>query len=133
MQGLYGKSQMEWTIDYLEKDNVVYVKLLNPLKLKNLKELLRQLKLKASEYNSHRIIVDQRGVEIGMSVLDLDKVPDVVKDFGGDCQHKTAILVDPFSQERTEYEFVKNVLTLRSFKVKVFSDMDKAVTWLKSD
>jgi hypothetical protein len=124
---------MDWTLDYLEKDGIMYVKLLNPLKIEKLKTLLLQIKFMAREYNSHKILVDHRGVETGMSVLELDKVPDEVKEFGADFEDKTAILVDPFSQEKPEFEFVRNVLVLQSFKIKVCSDMDEAVAWLKSD
>ena len=122
---------MGWTVDYLEDDDVVLVRLLSPLKIEDLKMLLQNMTTLAVEHHSHKYLVDHRGIAAGMSVLDLEKVPEIVKDIGVDPEAKVVILVDPSAPHGNLFTFVKNVLNLASIQIKLFYNKDEALTWLK--
>ena len=122
---------MGWTIDYLEEDDVILVKLLSPLTLEGLKPLLQNMTSLAVQHDSHKYLVDHRGVEAAMSVLDLEKVPGIVKDVGVDPKGKVVVLVEPSSPQSTLFTFVKNVLNLALVEIKIFHDKDEALTWLR--
>jgi hypothetical protein len=122
---------MEWITDYLEEDDIVIVKILIPLKIERLKSLCQQISSLARECESHKYLIDLRGVANVMSVLDLDKVPEIIRDLY-DPKGKIALLLDPPALNSTVYKFIKNVLFLASMQIKLFSDRDEAIAWLKS-
>jgi hypothetical protein len=123
---------MEWTMDYIEDGDIVHVKMLNPIDLESTKQLCIETSSLARENQSHRYLIDHRGVDIVLTVLDIDKFPDVFREVGVDFNSKTAILLDHNEPKRNLFDFLKNVLLLTSMHFELYSDEDEAIAWLKS-
>jgi hypothetical protein len=47
------------------------------------------------------------------------------------AEDRAALVYDPASPGSTMLTFLKNVLYLRSYHLQLFTDIDKAVAWLK--
>ncbi len=123
---------MEWTMDYLEEDSIVLVKLLSPINLESTKQLCIEANLLARKHQSHRYLIDHRGVDVVMSVLDIDKIPGIFREVGADFEGKTAILLDSSAPKSNLFSFLKNVLGLASMHFELFSDKDEATAWLRT-
>jgi hypothetical protein len=123
---------MEWTIEYLEEDSIVYAKILSPADLEGIKQLCIEMDLLAREHNTHRYIIDHRGIDVTISVFDLDKVPDMLREIEADFAGKIVLLMDISAPKRNLFNFLKNILNLESMDLELFSDKDKAIAWLTS-
>jgi hypothetical protein len=122
---------MGWIISHLNEDNIVHVKMLRPINLEETKQLCIEANLSARQHQSHKYLIDHRGVDIALSVLDIDKIPDAFKELGADFNGKTAIVLDSSESKVNLFNFLKNVLSLVSMHFELFSDNDKAVGWLQ--
>ena len=124
---------MEWNMDYLEEDSIVYVKLLSPANIERSKQMCLEMDRVAREHNTHKYLIDHRGVGVIMSVLDIDKVPGILKEIEADFEGKIVFLLDSNAPKKNLFKFLKNVLRLISMHVELFyDDKDKAIDWLKS-
>jgi len=124
---------MEWTIDYLEEDGIIFAKISSPVNIERIKQLCEEIELLTRKHNSHKYLVDHRGVEIVISVLDIDNVPGILKEIGSNFEGKTAVMVDSSAPKSDLFNFLKNVLSLASMQLELFSDEDKALAWLRAD
>jgi len=124
---------MEWTIEYLEEDSIVSVKILSPADIEGIRELCLEMDKLAREHNTHRYIMDHRGVGVTMSVFDIDAVPGMLKEIEADFEGKIVILMDPSAPKKNLFNFLKNILNLESMQLELFFDKDKAIAWLKSE
>ena len=123
---------MEWTIDYLEEVGIVFIKMLRSIDLEGTTQLCIEANSSAREHQSHRYLVDHRGVDVVLTVLDIDKIPGIFREIGADFEGKTAILLDSSAPKVNLFHFLKNVLSLESMHFELFSDKDEAIAWLRS-
>jgi hypothetical protein len=123
---------MEWNIDYLEKDGIIAVKLLSPIGIEKVKELCEEIVSLRDKHNARKYLVDHRGVEILISVLDIDDIPDMLRKIGSDFKGKTAFLLDSAALKNDLFSFLKNVLVLASMQLELFTDEDEALAWLRA-
>lgn len=122
----------DWTIGYIEEGGIVHTKMLNPVKLEGAVQICAEASALARKHQARRYLVDHRGVDVIMSIMDIKKVPEKFKEIGADFTSETAILVDASSPVRDRFEFLRNVLYLASMHFELFEDEEKAVAWLKS-
>lgn len=123
---------IKWTMNYLEEDGIVIAELLNPLSLEDTKQFCIELDMLARKHNAHKYFVDHRGVDVTMSVLDIDKIPDMLREIGADFGGRIAILLDASAPKGNLFGFLKNLLHLASMRFELFFDKDEAIAWLKS-
>ena len=125
---------MEWTMEYLENDSIVYVKLLSPANIERTKQMCLEMDQMAREHNTHKYLIDHRGIGVIMSVMDIDKVPGMLKEIEADFEGKIVLLLDSHEPKRNLFKFLKNVLRLVSMRVELFyDDKEKAIDWLKAN
>jgi len=124
---------MKWTIEYLEDGKIVFVKPAGALTYEESKKLCEEVHALAQKHGAHRYLVDNRGKDIKLSVLEIEKIPDMIKKIGAGPEDRIAVLYHQSSPKILMLEFLGNVLFLRSFRFKIFSDEDKAKMWLKSE
>ena len=125
---------MEWKMDYLEKDSIVYVKLLSPANIERTKQMCLEMDQMAREHNTHKYLIDHRGIGVIMSVMDIDKVPGMLKEIEADFKGKIVVLLDSHEPKRNLFKFLRNVLRLVSMHVELFyDDKEKAIDWLRAN
>jgi hypothetical protein len=122
---------MEWTIDYLEENGIVSVKILSPANIEGIKQLSLEMDALAKQHNTHKYLIDHRGVDVKMSVFDIDQVPGMLKEINADFSGKIALLLDYSVPKRNLFSFLKNVLNLVSMRLELFYDKDEAIAWFK--
>lgn len=122
---------MDWTIEYLEEDEIVFVKTKGALNWEQNKKLCEEVHSVAKKHGTHRYLVDHRGKDITLSVLDIEKIPDMIKKMGAGPEDKIAVLYHHSSPKSSMLVFLANVLFLQSLQLKIFSNEDKAKQWLR--
>jgi hypothetical protein len=120
-----------WKIDYLKEDNIMFVKPSGPLTLTECKQLCEETYSAGRSNNSHKFLIDCRNMGIKLSVLEIDKIPDMIKTIGANPEDRAAILFNMSSPQMELLNFLRNSLYLKSIKMRIFPEPDKAIAWLK--
>jgi hypothetical protein len=123
---------MEWTINYLEKERIVSAKLSGIMDWDEKKRFAEELYPSAKEHGMHKILIDFRQVQPKFSILQIDDLPNMLKEIGVGPEFKIAAVFDPAAPFAHEFRFFNNLATLLHLRVKQFADPDEALAWLKS-
>ncbi|MFZ0035106.1 MAG: hypothetical protein WAK60_08995 [Sedimentisphaerales bacterium] len=124
---------MERTIDYLEKDGIVSAKVSGVMDWDENKRFAGELCSFAKKHGMYKTLIDFRQMQSKLTILQIDDMPNVLREIGVGPEFKTASVYDPAKSHSHEFEFFNNAATLRHIRVKQFTDPDEALTWLKSD
>jgi len=122
---------MEWSINYLEKDGIVFAKLSGNMNWESHKKFAEEVFPFAAGRNCRKVLIDFREMTSTLTILQVDDMPKVLKDLGVGPGWKLAGLHDPKSPKSDEFEFFKNAAFLSSIQVRHFADKDEAIAWLK--
>ena len=123
---------MNWTIDYLEKEEIVSAKISGIMDWDQHKKFAQEMFSLAVKHNSHRILIDFLDMKPNFTVLEIDDLPKQLKEIGIGPEYKIAAIHDPSSPKSDEFTFFTNVATLTSLQVQQFSNKKEAIAWLKS-
>jgi hypothetical protein len=127
-----GVTAMERSIHYLEEDGIVFAKTQGYSTWGPYKMFAEAMLELGRKKGVHKFLVDYRDMVLGLSVLEIDDLPKMFKGIGLCPEDKTAILYDPSAPHSSGFTFLENVSRLSSLRFKIFSDKDKAISWLKS-
>jgi hypothetical protein len=122
----------KWAIEYLEEDKIVVEKNLEALNWEETKELARLAVAAMRQHNTNRLLIEHCG-DIKLSVLEIDGFPAFIKGLDTRDKDRVAIFYDSNSSHKSLLTFLKNVLILTSHKLQLFTDINEAVAWLKSN
>ncbi len=122
---------MEWEIDYIEDHGIVKAKTSGRIGLKDKIKLSEEMFAAGRQKNANSFLIDEKDAAFGLSVLEVDRLPDTFRNIGFSEKDKMAILVNPESQNSNLFTFLQNVFTLNSLQIKVFTNPDEATVWLK--
>jgi hypothetical protein len=81
-----------------------------------------------SHCNCNRFLMDHREVKLSMSIVDLFYLPMVASKIGVPRSSRIAVV---YSTQEDDYRFIENVGRNRGFNVRVFTDVDEGIKWLK--
>jgi hypothetical protein len=123
---------MDWTIDYLEKDRIVHVTVSGIMDWDEHKRFAEELYPSAKDRGFHKILIDFRQMQPKFTILQIDDLPDMLREIGVGPEFKIASVYDPTSPYAHEFKFFNSVATLLKIRVKQFTDTDEALNWLKS-
>jgi len=124
---------MDWSIDYLEEDNIVSMKTSGPADWDQNKSMSEQALAVAREKGANRFLVDHRKLGPGLSVLQVDSLPKMLRQIGVTAEDKIAIVFDTSRQMNNVFSFFKDVSFLEGLAVQIFTDTKEATVWLKSN
>jgi hypothetical protein len=124
---------MEWANDYIEKDCIVYMKTSGPADWEGNRKMCEKALAVGRSNGSQRFLVDHRNLEHGLSTLQVDDLPRMLKQIGVAAQDKIALVFDPSSPISESFSFFRDSAFLESLQVRNFTDPDEAIAWLKSD
>jgi hypothetical protein len=123
---------MPYTIDY---DDLGMIKLVyeGDADLKDMKEVITRGVALAMEKNCFRVLSDFRAMKLHLSVTALFAIPLEQMSLSQELKipyfkFKRAMVVP--EEEFRNYKFVENVAVNRSHQLKVFLDIQDAISWL---
>jgi hypothetical protein len=126
---------MEWKIDYIEEDAIVNIKTSGQATWEGNRKMSEEALLLGRKNKTNRFLLDHQNLEPGLSVLQVDDLPAMLKEVGVTGKDKMAILFDPLTQAkmRDSFSFFRNSAILKSLQVRLFINPEEATAWLKSD
>jgi hypothetical protein len=123
---------MKWTIEYLEKDGIVSAKITGVMNWEEHRKFAEELYPFAHKKGSNRILIDFREMVPGLTVLQIDDLPKMLKEFGVGPNLRIAGIYDPSSLKADNHTFFRNVATIMSLQVEHFASRNEAIAWLKA-
>ena len=124
---------MEWETDYLEKDGIVRVKLSGVASWDESRKLTEEAVALGRSKDSYRFLLDNRNLENTLPTLQVDKLPDMLKQAGLTSRDRMALVYESSSPLKETHKFFRNVAFLASLNVNLFTDIEEATAWLKSE
>ena len=124
---------MDWSVYYLEQDGLVFAKTSGFINWEKNKRLSEEVLSTGRKHGAGRFLIDHRDGVLNLSILEIDDVPKMFKEIGLCPADKMAILCKPDSSHGSEFVFFQNVSQLASLQVKIFTDKEHALDWLKSE
>ena len=124
---------MDWSVYYLEQDGLVFAKTSGLINWEKNKRLSEEVLSTGLKYGSSRFLIDHRDGTLNLSILEIDDIPKMFKEIGLCPSDKMAILYNADSSHSSEFVFFQNVSQLASLQVKIFTDKEQALYWLKSE
>jgi hypothetical protein len=121
---------MKWTIEYNDKEKILFVKTSGAGTWDENKKLCEEILAAARKNKIHRLLVQHKG-GIKLSIVEIDAIPDLLDKLEVCAQDRAALVYDSSSPVNTILTFLRNVLYLRSYQLQLFTDIDKAIAWLK--
>ncbi len=126
-----GRTQIKWKIEYIEGHRIIQAKTSGRLSRGDIKRLIEEILAEGRQKNVNAFLLDQRETTLGLSVLEIDRLPEMLSEIGFGPGDKAAVLVNPDSFKNTLLKFLQDVLSLSSLQIRVVSDFEKATAWLE--
>ena len=123
--------RMKWKIDCVEDQKIIMAKTSGLMSWDDKKKLCEEMLAAGRKKNISEFLVDQKETSFGLSVLEIDRLPDMFRNIGFDTKDRMAILINSDSSNSALFSFLQDVFTLSSLRVQVFTDPDEATAWLK--
>jgi hypothetical protein len=123
--------RLKWHIDYLEETGILYLKVNGLMNWENEKIINQEALDAGRKKNVRAFLLDQRQAVMGLSVLEIDRLPSMLRDIGFEPQDKFAVLINPDPLQKPLFDFLQDVCSLSSLQIRLFNDYEKAISWLK--
>ena len=118
---------MSAKFEYLPEDEVLLIRTSGTYNLEFQIDLLKEIIVKAKEYNCERFLVDHRETEIIIKTLPTYSRPALFDELEFKRTWRAAMVVKELNNDTQFYETVfKN----RGWQIKVSDDYDAAMNWL---
>ena len=121
---------MEWTIDYLEKEGVVLIKTSGVITWDEHWKMCEEALHFARDHNAHKYLTDHLDLKPGLTIFQIDDMPQKFQEIGVGVEEKIAVVYDPANERN--FKFFQSVSKIASLNFQIFTDRDKAMAWLKS-
>ena len=122
---------LKWEIDFDQERQIILVKMRGMISWEDKKKFSKEMLAAGRKNNINAFLVDQKETSFVLSVLEIDRLPSMLKEIGFSPNHKLAILINHDSLKGNLFKFLQNVCSLRSMQIQVFNDTEKATAWLK--
>jgi len=124
---------MKWKIDYLEKDGIVSARASGPTTTEEHRKFTAEAIACARKHNTHKIFIDFLKMTPDLTVLQIDQLPETLKQAGVTREDKMAVLFDFSSVHKNNFVFFGNVALIKSLRIKPFADKKSALEWLNQE
>ncbi len=124
---------MEWTIDYLEEEGIVLIKVSGETSWEESKKLSEEAIELGRRRGSQRFLVDNRNQERALSILQVDMLPEMLKEAGITAEDKMALVYEATSPLKDTHTFFRNTSIIHSLRVQIFTSIAEAKAWLSSE
>jgi hypothetical protein len=123
--------RMKWKIECAEDHKIIMAKTSGLMSWDDKKKLCEEMLAAGRKKNIRLFLVDHKETSLGLSVLEIDSLPDMFRKTGFDIKDRVAILINSNSSNNALFNFLQDVFTLSELQVQIFTDIEDATDWLK--
>lgn len=124
---------MEITLDYLEEDGIVTVKVSGIMDFIEHKRYAKETLSFAKKHNSFKILIDMLEMTPQLTIPEIDGLPLTLKEYGATAEYRFATLHNPPPPHDMGFTFFKDSATSESLDIRQFDTREEALAWLKSE
>jgi hypothetical protein len=124
-------TRLKWQIDFDQERQIIMVETRGVISWEDKKKFSEEMLAAGRKNNINAFLVDQKETSFGLSVLEIDRMPSMLKEIGFRPNDKLAILINHDSLKGDLFKFLQNVCSLNSMQIQVFNATEKATAWLK--
>ena len=121
---------MEWTIDYLSVEHLLYIKTRGVMTRESANAYFRQIVDAVNTYKCTRQLVDHRETDFAFSIFEYYERPEVNRQLGLSYDWKVAMV---FKQLDENTKFMETVFRNRGYNLHQFDNIDEARAWVLGD
>lgn len=121
---------MEWNIEYIVEQELLYVKTKGRLTKESANLMLRDAVQAMDKYGCSKQLVDHRETVFELTILEYYERPDVNKEIGMSYSWKIAMV---FKELTENTRFMETVFRNRGYNFRQFDDIDEAREWVLSE
>lgn len=122
---------MPWHIEIIEEPKAVSASLEGPMRLIMVKEAAAAAIRTAAEHHLDKYYTDERKLQPELSTLEIHGLPDALGAMGLGKRDKVAIVYTASSPRAMDFRFFETTALNRGYSVKLFTDPEKALRWLR--
>lgn len=123
---------MDWRIEYLDDRETVLATVCGPVTGKSFRDILTVVIPRTTHMHFRNFLIDARAVRLDLSVMEIYGLPDLFPALALQRDKHLAVLYDACSPHAPDFRFLENVLCNRGFRVRLFTDYEAALAWLKT-
>jgi hypothetical protein len=121
---------MHCTVTYDKENDYVVASCEGVLNIEAMSEIARKIVEKAKEHGCKKLLNDLRKVKLEVDTMEIFKSPDTLQEQGIDRNMMRAVVVD--EKHEGDFHFFETVAVNRGHLMRVFTDYNSAITWLKN-
>lgn len=121
---------MPWNIDYTQDDGVVTVTTSGPMDVGAIEQMVVDMLGVGQGFGSTRYLLDHRDMTPAMSAVHIYDLPGIVNKAGVTHNIRLAMVYDPGSARKADFEFYETRAYNLGFEHRLFTDMPTALGWL---
>ena len=121
---------MPWKVDYTQNDGVVTVTTSGPMDVASIEQMVVDMLGVGREFGTTRYLLDHRQMTPDMSALHIYDLPGIVNKAGLTHNIRLAMVYDPASSRKADFEFYETRAHNLGFEHRLFTDMPTATGWL---
>ncbi|HCB01795.1 MAG TPA: hypothetical protein DEP19_05380 [Anaerolineae bacterium] len=118
---------MEWKIEYLADEKLLYIKTKGVLTKEEANSMLRDVVQAMGKYACQKQLVDHRDTVFELTILEYYERPDINKEIGMPYTWKIAMV---FKELTENTRFMETVFRNRGYNFRQFDDIDEARAWV---
>ena len=118
---------MPYKIIYEKEGDYISVTVEGDFALSNLKGLAAEIAKSIEQYGSNHILNDMRQAKLTEGTIDIYNMPKTASSSGIDTYCKRALVV---SEQSSDFHFLETVFLNQGHNVKMFTDIEEAISWL---
>jgi len=121
---------MRYDLQYDPEAAVIRVATHGTIDLASLRQMLAELKAASRKHDCARYLLDHTDSDHRLGVTEIYHQPNVFSDLGFTWSDKAAIV---FATEDADFQFFEDVACNRGYRVRVFTDVTRAMEWLTAE
>jgi hypothetical protein len=118
---------LEWTIEYLEEIDILYIKTRGVLTMKNSNQMVKEAIAAMEQHQCFKHIVDHRDTQFTLTIADYYQRPATNERLGLSRRSKIAMV---FRELNENTQFMETVFTNRGYNFRQFCSLEEAKTWM---
>jgi hypothetical protein len=122
-----GHAMLEWTIEYLEEIDVIYVKTRGVLTMKNSNAMVQEIVAAMARHQCFKHIVDHRETEFTLTIADYYQRPATNEQIGLSHRSKIGMV---FRELNEKTQFMETVFNNRGYNFRQFCSLEQAKAWM---
>lgn len=123
---------MPWTIDCNEEEKYITVVNENVCFAQDVIDQLEALIRLSREKSIYDVLVDDTRMVMKLSASDIQQLPKLYRVLGVPKQGRVALVFSKSTHRADDFQFYEKVALGAGYKMKLFSDRDAALDWLKT-